>query len=201
MTSLISTSLADEDCAGNCAVSETQLSNRSLSQNLEQLNQVSELNKEQVDLIDASISYGFIGLGVGRAKIYLTINAGKIVDLNVDAQAGILGVNREYKKKVTIDRLKHGEPLELKLNGAARASLRIRPSASFSETGGAATVEIWDGHRYKEETIVISSALSPNYKVYQDTLHSENEVTGLAINIRGMSMSSMYVHNYKIETR
>tara|TARA_R110002049_G_scaffold93482_5_gene231062 strand:+ start:3568 stop:4170 length:603 start_codon:yes stop_codon:yes gene_type:complete len=200
MASLLSISYADDDCI-NCSVSETQLSNRSLTENIEQLNQVSELNKERVDLLDASVSYGFLGVGVGRAKIYLTISEGKIVDLNVDAKVGILGINSEVKKKVTIDRLMRGQPLEFYLDGADQPSLRIRPSAGFSETGGSATVEIWDGEEFQSEDINITSRLEGEYKIYKDSVARSNEVTGLKINMRGMSIPSMYVNSYKIETR
>ena len=200
MSSIIPFSYADEDCV-TCSVSQNQLSNRDFNQNLDQLNQVVEASKERVDLVEASISYGFLGIGVGKAKIYLTISEGKLVDLNVDAKVGILGINSDIKQKVTIDRLKRGQPLEFFLDGATQPSLRIRPGAGFSERGGTATIEIWDGEEYKKETINISSALGSQYKVYQGSVARTNEVTGVKINMRGMSVADMYVGSYKIETR
>lgn len=201
MSSIVSLAFADEDCLGNCAVSETQLSNRGFLQNVNQLNQVVEASKERVDLAEASITYGFLGVGVGKAQIYLTISDGKLVDLNVDAKVGILGINSDIKQKVTVDQLKSGRPLEFSIDGAERPSMRIRPSAGFSERGGSATLEIWDGRRYKTETIHISSSLGGKYKVYQGSVSRTNEVTGLKINMRGMSLPSMYVGSYQIETR
>lgn len=200
MSSLIPFAHADQDCV-TCTVSENQLANRRLFGNIDQLNQVVEANKERVDLVEASISYGFLGIGVGKAQIYLTISEGKLVDLNVDAKVGILGINSDIKQKVTIDRLKRGQPLEFYLDGATNPSLRIRPAAGFSEAGGTATIEIWNGREYKKETINISSALGNKYKVYQGNVARTNEVTGVSINMRGMSVSDMYVGSYKIETR
>ncbi len=201
MSSILPFAYADEDCVGNCSVSESQISNRSIMRNIDQLNQVVEANKERVDLTEAAITYGFLGMGVGKAKIFLTISDGKLVDLNVDAKVGILGINSDIKQKVTIDRLKRGQPLEFYMDGATRPSLRIRPAAGFSEMGGTATIEIWDGDEYKKETINISSSLGEKYKVYQGNVTRTNEVTGIKINMRGMSVSDMYVGSYKIETR
>ncbi|PIP90729.1 MAG: hypothetical protein COW01_13120 [Bdellovibrionales bacterium CG12_big_fil_rev_8_21_14_0_65_38_15] len=201
ISSIITSAFAVENLVGACSLGASQLINRDLLAQLEQLSQVAEASKERVDLVEASVSYGFLGIGVGKAKIYLTISEGKIVDLNVDAKVGILGINSDIKQKVTIDRLKRGQPLEFFLEGARQPSLRIRPGTGFSETGGTATIEIWDGEEYKKETISISSSLGNKYKVYQGNVARTNEVTGVKINMRGMNISDMYVGSYKIETR
>ncbi|MBH47894.1 MAG: hypothetical protein CME71_06950 [Halobacteriovorax sp.] len=190
---------AEDDCI-SCA-NTLQVIDRGLEQNINALNQVSEANKVRVDLIEAKISYGMLGIGAGRAKIYLTVSDGKLVDLNIDARVGVLGINSDISQKVTIDRLKRGQPLEFFMDGAAQPTLRVRPGQGFNEAGGVATVEIWNGRSYDKETINISKNLGNQYKIYHGNVARTNEVTGLSINVRGMSVSSMYVGGYKIETR
>lgn len=191
---------AEDDCVV-CTTSNLSILSQESANNISQLNQISEANKVRVDLAEARISYGMFGISAGRAKIYLTISEGKLVDLNIDARVGMLGINEDIKQKITIDQLKRGQPLEFSMDGADRPTLRIRPSAGFSETGGSATLEIWNGSKYEKETINISKSLGGQYKVYQGNVARTNEVTGLSINMRGMSISGMYIGNYKIETR
>lgn len=191
---------AEDDCVV-CTTSNLSILSQGSANNISQLNQISEANKVRVDLAEARISYSRIGLSAGRAKIFLTISEGKLVDLNIEARVGMLGINEDIKKKVTIDRLKRGQPLEFSMGGAERPTLRIRPSAGFSETGGTTVIEIWNGSKYEKETINISKSLGNQYKVYQGNVATTNEVTGISINMRGMSISDMYIGNYKIETR
>tara|TARA_R110000868_G_scaffold378945_1_gene644592 strand:+ start:3845 stop:4474 length:630 start_codon:yes stop_codon:yes gene_type:complete len=190
---------ADDDCI--TCTNTLQVVDRSLEQNIDALNQVSEANKVRVDLIEAKISYGMLGIGAGRAKIYLTVSEGKLVDLNIDAKVGVLGINSDINQKITIDKLKRGQPLEFFMDGAAQPTLRVRPAPGFSEIGGVATIEIWNGSSYDKETINISKNIGSQYKIYHGNVARTNEVTGLSINMRGMSVSSMYVGGYKIETR
>ena len=190
---------ADDDCI-SCS-NTLQVVDRGLEQNINSLNQVSEANKVRVDLIEAKISYGMLGISAGKAKIYLTISEGKLVDLNIDARVGVLGINSDINQKVTIDRLKRGQPLEFFMDGADQPTLRVRPSPGFSETGGTATIEIWNGRSFDKETINISKTIGNQYKIYHGDVARTNEVTGLSINVRGMSVSSMYVGGYKIQTR
>tara|TARA_R110000868_G_scaffold379542_2_gene645423 strand:+ start:14058 stop:14690 length:633 start_codon:yes stop_codon:yes gene_type:complete len=191
---------ADDDCIS--CTNSIQVIDRSLDQNISALNQVSERNKVRVDLVESKISYGMLGISAGRAKIYLTVSDGKLVDLNIDAKVGVLGINTELSQKITIDKLMRGQPLEFFMDGAPQATLRVRAGANFSETGGIATIEIWNGRSYDIETVHVSKNLGNQYKIYQGTqVARSNEITGLSINMRGMSVSSMYVGGYKIQTR
>lgn len=194
-------SIRAEDCVGVCSNADLQILDRQATANIEALNQVSERNKVRVDLAEAKITYSFLGVGAGSAKIYLNISEGKIVDLNIDARVGMLGFNEDIKQKITIDQMMRGRPLEFSMDGAAQPALRVRPKAGFNEKGGVAVLEIWDGQRYKKEEVSISNSLGGNYKIYHGSVARTNEVTGLKINMDGTSIASMRVRNYSIQTR
>lgn len=201
LCSFLVTSAFAIDCVGDCHNSSVPFLDLGTQDNISMLNQVSESNKIRVDLAEAKIAYSSLGIGVGRAQIFITIRDGQLVDLNIDAKVGILGVNSEIKKKVTIDQLMLGQPLEFFMEGASRPTLRVRPGPSFSKKGGTATLEIWDGEKYIKEIISISDRIGNRYKIYHGNVQTRNEVTGLSINMFGSSISRMYVGRYKIKTR
>jgi hypothetical protein len=161
---------------------------------------VIESNKKRVDLLKSKITYSALGIGVGKADIYLTEKDGKIVDLNVYAKVGVLGINETIKQKVTIDQLKAGQPLKFEMAGGRRPVLIIQPEADFDEEGGWATLKIWDGSRYRTEKIAMFKN-GGKFKAYKHSVAAKNQITGLDVNMNGMSISSMHVRKYKIKTR
>lgn len=194
-------SIRAEDCIGVCSNADLQIMDRQATANINALNQVSESNKVRVDLAEAKITYSALGIGAGRAKIFLTVSEGKLVDLNIDASVGMLGINSDIKQKITIDQLMRGRPLEFSMDGAERPTLRVRPKPGFNEKGGVAIMEIWDGDRYRSEEVSISDSRGGRYKIYHGAVSQTNEVTGLKINMNGTSISRMYVRSYSIQTR
>lgn len=171
-----------------------------ITQATSDLVEVVEANKKREDLMQANITYSFADIGVGKADIFLTTKDGKIVDLNVYAKVGVLGINQEIKQKVTIDQLMDGEPLSFEMEGGDRGVLVVQPEADLDENGGWATLKIWDGDRYLTEKIAIVKE-NGKFKIYKDTVKPKNQVTGLKVNMGGMSIPSMYVRKYKIKTR
>lgn len=183
-----------------CAYCELTILDGFSEANVSELRDISERNKERVDLAVAKVTYGFLGIGVGRPVFYLNIKDNKIVDFNLEGEVGVLGINRNFSRRITIDQLKAGVPLEFSVGDSPRAALRIRPSENFDEYGGQVTIEVWNGRGYDSEVAHIS-AVSGRFRVYKDRVASENEVTGLDINVRGMSIPNIYVHSYRIRTR
>jgi hypothetical protein len=163
--------------------------------------EVSEANKKKQDIIKAKITYGFFGVGVGDADIFLTTKDGKIVDLNVSAKVGILGINSYIKQKVRIDQLIAGQPLEFKMEGGNQAVLIIQPDADFSENGGWASLKVWDGTRYSINRIAITQGKSgsTDYQAYHNNISPSDRVKGLSILMRGSNIPKMYVEKFTIE--
>lgn len=188
---------------GDCIHCGNQLTGSPLSQIREAtagIDAAIEANKKRVDLLKSKITYSALGIGVGNADIYLTEKDGKIVDLNVYAKVGVLGINETIKQKVTIDQLKAGYPLKFEMAGGERPVLIIEPEADFDEEGGWATLKIWDGSRYRTEKIAMFKDTG-KFKAYQNSVAPKNQITGLDVNMNGMSISSMYVRKYKLKTR
>ena len=201
LLSFLTTSAYAIDCVGVCLNTSVPFLDQGTQKNISMLNQVSESNKVRVNLAEAKITYSGLGIGVGRAQIFITVSEGQLVDLNIDAKVGILGINSEIKQKITINQLMLGQPLEFFMEGASRPTLRVRPGPSFSKRGGTATLEIWDGEKYIKEIISISDRIGNRYKIYHGNVQTRNEVTGLSVNMFGSSISRMYVGRYKIKTR
>lgn len=203
MSLLISTAYAEQQQELNvrCIASSSfgGFQSEALATNVLDLFAVSESAKRRVDLTNARITYGMFGVGAGNAAIYLNVSDGKIVDLNIDATVGMLGMNSHIKEKITISELMDGDPLQFYMEGSDKPALKVTPSSDFGETGGKATLEIWDGDRYKKETIVISKA-SGDYKVYLNSVATSNRISGIKINMRGYSIPNMYVDSYSINT-
>ena len=60
---------------------------------------VLEESLERENLLSAKITHSALDVGVGNANIYLNTSNGAIVDLNVRALVGLLGVNSEIIEK------------------------------------------------------------------------------------------------------
>ncbi len=203
-TLFCSTVIADSNSYtsdGDCI----ECSNQLTGSPLEQLNQATagieqaiEANKRRVDLMKTNITWGFLGLDVGKADVYLMEKEGKIVDLNVYAKVGVLGINSEIKQKVTLDQLMAGEPLKFNMEGSNRAVLIIEPEADFDAEGGWATLKIWDGSSYKTEKIAIFKQ-NGKWKSFKGTVHPSKVIKGLDIHMSGMSIPAMHVKKYKIK--
>lgn len=165
----------------------------------EDLRLIVEQNKKREDLMSAKITYGGLGLGVGKADIFLTTKEGKIVDLNIVADVGILGFKDVIRQKITLDQILLGEPLVFAMNGASSGVLYVQPSADMNEDGGSATLSIWNGKEFKNEVITIKKdkgrfiAVKGNHK-------SKKKINNLKINMGGLSLPNMYVRNYQIKT-
>ena len=168
---------------------------------LSDLIEVAEANKKKQDLVQAKIKYGALGIGVGKADIFLTTKDGKIVDLNVYAKVGILGINSIIKQKVTINQLKAGQPLEFRMEGGDQSVLVIQPDADFTEKGGWASLKVWDGSNYSINRIAITQGESgsTDYQAYHENLSTSDKIDGLSISMRGGNIANMYVGQYSID--
>lgn len=187
------------DVSEACMANSNSLS-QDVYQSIENLLQASAASTRKVDLTTARITYGSLGIGAGQANIFLNISEGKIVDLSISARVGMLGINTTIDEKVTITDLMQGEALRFYMDGAAQPALKVTPNRGFGEHGGSATLEIWNGERYLKETIVISDQRGGTYKAYLNSVASANVVTGMKVNMRGYSVSDMYVGSYSINT-
>jgi hypothetical protein len=190
-------SFAGEDCI-NCEGTLTGSPLTQLYESTYAIEQAIESNKRRVDLMKTKITWGFLGVDVGKADVYLTEKDGKIVDLNVYAKVGVLGINSEIKQKVTLDQLEAGQPLKFNMEGSNRAVLVIEPEADFDAEGGWATMKIWNGQAYMTEKIAIFKD-NGKWKAYKGTIQPAKVIKGLDIHMSGMSIPSMHVKKYKIK--
>ncbi|MBT7610382.1 MAG: hypothetical protein HN576_11545 [Bacteriovoracaceae bacterium] len=173
-----------------------------VNQSVKDLVAVVEANKVRQDLLKAKIQYGILAIGIGVADIFLTTKDGKIVDLNVHAKVGLLGINSVINKKVTISQLKAGQPLKFQMQGGNRAVLIIEPEADFNEKGGWARLKIWNGSSYTIERIAITQGNNnprSKYKSFHNNISNSNEIKGLKIQMHGSSISKMYVKSFTLE--
>ena len=161
---------------------------------------VVEYNKKRVDLMESNITYGIARLGVGKAQIYITTKNDQIVDLNVFAEVGVLGMNSIIQQRITLDQLINGQALSFKMEGGDRGILTIVADPGMTDQGGWATLKVWNGKRYLVEKINISKR-NGKFRVYKNTIKQSNEIIGLDIQMRGMSIPKMYVNNFKVKTR
>ncbi|MFT6071385.1 MAG: hypothetical protein ACJAT2_000567 [Bacteriovoracaceae bacterium] len=165
------------------------------------LRKVVEAAKEKENLMKADIKYGFIGLNVGKATIYLNTSEGKIVDLNVDADVNVVGLVKEkIQQKITLGQIKRGDPLKFQMAGSNRGVLIVQPGKDMNENGGSAVLKIWDGSKYSLEKIMITR-VNGRFQVNKVSGRSEKKITGLSVTMGGTNVSKMYVSKYKIKTK
>lgn len=164
------------------------------------LRKVVEASKKKEVLMNAKIKYGFVGLNVGNATIYLTTSEGKIVDLNVDAKVNVIGlVKEDIKQKITLSQIKAGSALKFQMAGSNRGVLIVQPEAGMNEYGGNATLKIWDGKKYSLVKIKVRK-VNGKFQVDKVIGKSSKKITGLSVTMGGTSVSSMSVSKYKIKT-
>jgi hypothetical protein len=197
MMAVISPAMAFEN---NCLDNPTNLE-QEVVESVSDLMEVVEANKIRQDLMTAKIQYGILAIGVGDADIFLTTKGGKIVDLNVYAEVGILGINSVIQQKVTINQLKAGTALKFEMAGGNKPVLIIEPEADFDEKGGWAQLKIWDGSSYKVERIAISQGGNEqgDYKGFHNNISSNDQIKGLKVHMRGASIPKMYVKGFEIQ--
>lgn len=190
------TALAETDCLQGQANLFWQV-----GQSTKYLREAVEASKVKENLMNANIKYGFVGLKVGTAKIYLTTSEGKIVDLNVDADVNVAGLVKEkISQRVTLSQIKRGEPLKFQMAGSNRGVLIVQPGPGMDENGGSATLKIWNGKKYTIEKIEIKK-VNGRFKVFLEKNRKKKEVSGLSVTMGGMSVPKMYVSKYKISTK
>lgn len=188
---------SDEDCV-HCGNEVTGSPYSQVSEATADIQAAIEASKRRVDLMKSDITWGTFGIGVGKADVYLTESEGKIVDLNVYAKVGVLGINETIKQKVTIDQLMAGQPLQFEMRGGNQPTLIIDPEADFDENGGWATLKIWNGSSYDTEKIAMFRD-NGKWKAYSGTRTPSKVIKGLDIRMSGMSVASMHVSRYKIK--
>lgn len=165
------------------------------------LRKVVEAAKTKENLMNAKIKYGFIGLGVGNAAIYLNTSEGKIVDLNVDANVNVVGLVKDrIQQRITLSQIKRGQPLKFQMQGSDRGVLIVQPGSDMNEYGGSATLKIWDGSKYSNVNILIKK-VDGKFKVFKVSGNNKRQVTGLSVTMGGTNISRMYVSKYKIQTK
>ncbi len=164
------------------------------------LRKVVQAAKKKESLMKADIKYGFIGLNVGKATIYLNTSEGKIVDLNVDADINVVGLVKEkIEQRISLYQIKRGDPLKFQMAGSERGVLIVQPGADMNEYGGSATLKIWNGSKYSLEKIMIKK-VNGKFQVNKVTSRGEKKITGLSVTMGGTSIPRMSVSKYKIKT-
>jgi len=154
--------------------------------------------KTKQELMKADITYGGLGLGVGTANIYFNTKDGKIVDLNIVADVGILGFKDRIHPMITLDQILAGEPLVFRMNGSNRGVLIVQPLEDMTAEGGSALLNIWNGKSYIQELISIKK-VNGEFKAYSIKDKKAKKIKRIKINMGGMSIPSMYVRGYKIK--
>ncbi|MBK25290.1 MAG: hypothetical protein CME70_14945 [Halobacteriovorax sp.] len=164
----------------------------------EDLRSVVTAFKTKQELMKADITYGGLGLGVGTADIYFNTKDGKIVDLNIVADVGILGFKERIHPMITLDQILAGEPLVFRMNGSNRGVLIVQPLEDMTAQGGSALLNIWNGKSYTQELISIKK-INGEFKAYSIKDKKAKKIKRIKINMGGMSIPSMYVRGYKIK--
>lgn len=164
------------------------------------LREIVDFTKKKEQLMQADITYGGLGLRVGTADIYLNTSDGKIVDLNIVADVGVLGFNERIHPRVTIDQMLAGQPLEFRMNGSDRGVLIVQPLGDMTEHGGTAMLNVWNGKDYDQEVVSIRKE-NGKFVAARGEVTSGKKIDHLKIRMGGYSIPNMYVKNYNIKTK
>jgi len=176
---------------------------------------------ERQQLLDAEITFGSLGLGAGRSKLGLELVDGKIVNLVIDTNVKMAGVNFErMQNKININDFRNGRTLTFKMDGADHPALVITPGSGFTNRGGRVSIKTWTGRLdsqrrpiYTEPTLLYIGANNQNrYSLYKapsassslgQITQANNRVTGLKINMRGnpFRVETLYAHSYRVRTQ
>lgn len=195
--------------------------NDKFNSNLAELQAILSAGMEQQELLRAEISYGPLSIGAGSSKLSLEIVDGRIVNLNIDTNVRMAGINFErMQNKINVSDFSQGRPLSFKMDGADHDALVITPGNGFNSRGGRVSIKTWTGRLnaqgqpiYSSPTLLYIGANNQNrYALYQSpsattplnqVTQARNKVTGLKINMRGnpFNPASLYANNYRIRTQ
>ena len=141
-------------------------------------------------------------INAGKAKVYVTKVDGKI-----DVRLNALGIKRSFKDRLSVEDLMAGKSVEFYAerdesnNGIGNPLLVITPEAGFSESGGGATLKILkaDGE-YANEQIYVGS-VENDFRAMKGRSSSGREISGLNINVKGLSLKSLHTDSYTLNTK
>lgn len=158
-----------------------------------------ELEKEAQGvqtLASIKVTHGRFGIGVGSGKAYIKTDINdNIKELSIDVLVGLLGIKSRIKQNISIDSLLSGKSLKFYMDGAKKPSLKIKPSDSFTSTGGSAKFMVLNSKGgYNSTSVSISKDKSGAYTIKK----GKSEVKNIEVNMRGLNLSTMYVDSYSL---
>ena len=218
---VLSVILITTHARANMCSSSLSITSSRFDENFDEIQAVLAASMQRQQLLDAEITFSALGLGAGRSKLFLEVVDGRIVNLNIDTQVRMAGINFDrMQTKLNINDFSSGRPLSFKMEGAQHPALVITPGSGFNSRGGRLSIKTWTGNVaangqpiYSESTLLYISAdqqgryslyKSPNFSATPAQIaQARNRVTGLKINMRGnpASTRTLYAHNYRITTQ
>lgn len=205
----------------NICASSLSVTSAGFDENFLEIQAALSASMQRQQLLDAEITYGPFGLGAGRSKLSLDLVDGKIVNLSINTNVKMAGINFGLmENKLNISDFSNGKKLSFTMDGADHPALVITPGTGFTSRGGRVSIKTWTGKFdsqdrpiYSEPTLLyIGSDTQNRYSLYRapssnapqaQMVQPHNRVTGLKINMRGnpLKVESLYAHNYKIKTQ
>jgi hypothetical protein len=205
----------------NICASSLSVTSAGFDENFLEIQAALSASMQRQQLLDAEITYGPFGLGAGRSKLSLDLVDGKIVNLSINTNVKMAGINFGLmENKLNISDFSNGKKLSFTMDGADHPALVITPGTGFTSRGGRVSIKTWTGKLdsqdrpiYSEPTLLyIGSDTQNRYSLYHapssnapeaQMVQPHNRVTGLKINMRGnpFKVESLYAHNYKIKTQ
>jgi hypothetical protein len=203
-----------------CA-SSISVTSAGFDENFNQIQAALAAGMQRQQLLDAEITFGPFGLGAGRSKLSLDLVDGKIVNISINTNVKMAGINfGQMEHKLNITDFSSGRQLSFTIEGADHPALVITPGTGFTSRGGRVSIKTWTGKLnsqgrpiYSEPTLLyIGSDTQNRYSLYRapspnaqqaQTMQPRNRVTGLKINMRGnpFNVESLYAHNYQVKTQ
>lgn len=203
----------------NFCASSLSVTSAGFDENFNEIQAALAAGMQRQQLLDAEITFGPFGLGAGRSKLSLDLVDGKIVNISINTNVKMAGINfGQMEHKLNLSDFSNGKKLSFTMDGADHAALVITPGTGFNSRGGRVSIKTWTGKLdsqnrpiYSEPTLLyIGSDTQNRYSLYRaptsnaqhaQSIQPRNRVTGLKINMRGnpFKVESLYAHNYQVK--
>jgi hypothetical protein len=141
---------------------------------------------------------GLITKKVGDAHISATLENGKVAEITVSGEVGLVGIiDEKFKETLSIEDLKSGEPISIYFSYDSPALITIRPKEGFTEDGGNIALELSTTNGNK--TIDLSlQKIGEKFVLFKVTPTYYQKVKQATVGVTGLSLEGLKIKTFKL---
>jgi len=148
-----------------------------------------------------SLGYGQLDINAGFGNMYVTTDTrSRLQSVSLDVTAGFFGIKHQIKYSETIANLSSGKPIDFYMEGGSKPVLKLKSNGRFDASqGGKLNFSALKSSGYETTSIkIMKESLSNRFFLFDS---SDRIIGDIGINMRGYSISAMYIGRYELNLK